>query len=131
MTCLSWRWKKGVWTTWSFKMDLDFDHQGFYTNGRTDDSGIRSPPVTVWSLWRRTKMAVVAWHPAWAESGPGLRGAPLYPPSLQALKPKQGPGSVSQTSSPKARENLSVAISHQRGFPQPGQLAGRLPRQQI
>ena len=112
-------------------MDSDFQYQGFYTKCCTDDSENHSSPATALAMWRRTEMVVEPWHPPWWESSSVLLGGLHCPPPLQALKPKQGPGSVSQTSSHKAWENLSIAISHQRGFPQPGQLAGRLPRQQI
>lgn len=59
-------------------------------------------------------------------------GSPLpsFPPGTKA-QTRVWQGLPSQTSSHEAWEDLSIAISHQRGFPQPGQLAGRLPRQQI
>lgn len=123
--------EKGDVHSVAFQNLLDSRHQWFCIRWRPGESSHR-PHSQPCLLCGHTTGWCWLGRPLWAESSV-LLGGPPHPPFLQELNPKGGPEECLpwRTSSHQAREDLSIAISHQRGFPQPGQLAGRLPRQQI
>lgn len=108
-------------------------HWGLCGDGAPMNAEDRLALVTV--CWvDKGKMAVLARAPSirghrasqscWGSPSALLSSGHQSPDKGLAVSPRQ-------ISSHEAGKNLSMAVSHQHGFPQPSQLAGRLPRQQI
>lgn len=110
----------GGWLTWPFRMDSALGSLvGTVPNECRGPLGAGDCAGWTKAKWRCWPGTV---HP-WPQSKPVLLGSPLpsFPPGTKA-QTRVWQCLPRQISSHEAGKNLSMAVSHQHGFPQPSQL---------